>query len=166
MRRITMSRLLSMIAYVGFALALLAAGCGSDDDDDAGEAGTQPPVTATVASSPATAPSPTAASPTAAASPTVAALPTTAAIPTLPPDLPEPVRAAVEQAADDANTTVDQVELLGFNEEEWSNSGLGCPVEGQFYAQVITPGYRVVVRVEGRELEYHTDLRGSVVLCR
>jgi hypothetical protein len=34
------------------------------------------------------------------------------------------------------------------------------------YAQVVTPGFVVVVSGAGKELEYHADSRGRVVLCQ
>jgi hypothetical protein len=33
------------------------------------------------------------------------------------------------------------------------------------YAQVLTPGYLVVVEVNGTRSEFHTDERGNVVRC-
>jgi hypothetical protein len=56
--------------------------------------------------------------------------------------------------------TVETVEA-----REWSDSSLGCPRQGQMYAQVLTPGFLVVITSSGRRLEYHTDQRGRVVLC-
>src|SRR5581483_4748209 len=38
---------------------------------------------------------------------------------------------------------------------EWSDSSLGCPVQGQMYAQVITPGYLIVLVANGQTYEYH-----------
>jgi hypothetical protein len=34
------------------------------------------------------------------------------------------------------------------------------------YAQVITPGFRVVMEAKGHNYEYHTDEHSSVVLCQ
>jgi hypothetical protein len=33
------------------------------------------------------------------------------------------------------------------------------------YAQVVTPGYMVVLESAGKTYEFHTDLRSKVVLC-
>ena len=49
--------------------------------------------------------------------------------------------------------------------QEWSDSSLGCPQPGAMYAQVITPGFRIVIAAGARQLEYHADERGRVVLC-
>ncbi len=48
---------------------------------------------------------------------------------------------------------------------EWSDASLGCPREQLAYAQVITPGFLIVVEVGGNRLNYHTDANGRFVLC-
>jgi hypothetical protein len=75
------------------------------------------------------------------------------------------VQAAIAQAAVDAGVDVDDIELISYAGEEWSSAALGCPQPGKFYAQVITPGYSVMLRVSGLEREYHTDLSERVVSC-
>ena len=60
------------------------------------------------------------------------------------------------------NATITVVELEAV---DWPDSSLGCPVDGEFYAQVITPGFRIVVEVGGQRTELHTDLEGNVVGC-
>ncbi len=60
----------------------------------------------------------------------------------------------------DATITVVALEAV-----DWPDSSLGCPVEGELYAQVITPGYRLVVEVDGARTEIHTDLAGNAATC-
>jgi len=79
--------------------------------------------------------------------------------------LPAPVEAALQAAAVELGVAVDELTLVSMERREWPDTGLGCPREGEFYAQVITPGYLVVVGGGGRELEYHTDDGSNVVLC-
>ena len=79
--------------------------------------------------------------------------------------LPEPVAAAVADAAAQLGVGVDEVTVVSMERREWPDAGLGCPQPGGFYAQVITPGYLVVIQGAGRELEYHTDEGTNVVLC-
>jgi len=50
-------------------------------------------------------------------------------------------------------------------EKSWSDTSLGCPRPGMFYAQVITPGYLITLEVKGEKYEYHTDLE-RIILCR
>jgi len=49
---------------------------------------------------------------------------------------------------------------------EWSDASLGCPQEGLMYAQVITPGYKLVFDLAGTPYAVHTDSDGSnMVIC-
>jgi hypothetical protein len=58
----------------------------------------------------------------------------------------------------------EQVTLLGSEPVQWRDTSLGCPQPGMMYAQVIVPGYRLLLRAEGREYEAHTDQRGNKIL--
>ncbi len=49
--------------------------------------------------------------------------------------------------------------------QEWSNSCLDAAAEGEACAEVITPGFVIVIEVEGPHYEYHTDLNGNVRLA-
>jgi hypothetical protein len=60
----------------------------------------------------------------------------------------------------DATITVVVLEAV-----DWPDSSLGCPEDGMFYAQVITPGYRIVVDVDGERTVIHTDLVGNAATC-
>lgn len=79
--------------------------------------------------------------------------------------LPAPVEAALQAAAVELGVGVDALTVVSMERREWPDTGLGCPQPGEFYAQVITPGYLVIVQGAGRELEYHTDDGTNVVLC-
>jgi hypothetical protein len=48
---------------------------------------------------------------------------------------------------------------------DWPDSSLGCPQPGMTYAQFVTPGYRVLLEVDGQAYEMHTDTRQTAVLC-
>ena len=49
---------------------------------------------------------------------------------------------------------------------EWSDASLGCPQEGQGYAQVITPGYRLVFDLAGTPYAVHSNADGTnMVIC-
>ena len=54
--------------------------------------------------------------------------------------------------------------LITFEPVEWPDAGLGCPKPGMMYAQVVTPGFRLVFEYEGRQYEYHTDQDDSTVV--
>jgi hypothetical protein len=48
----------------------------------------------------------------------------------------------------------------------WPDASLGCPQKGRMYAQVLTPGYRLVLSSGTTDFEYHTDDYRRVVLYR
>jgi hypothetical protein len=91
-------------------------------------------------------------------------MPTPSLSPSTPPDAP--IERVLEDAASRLGVTaatlsVDQVEA-----REWGDSSLGCPRPGELYSQVVTPGFLIVVSGSGKQLEYHSDTRGRVVLCQ
>lgn len=55
------------------------------------------------------------------------------------------------------------IKLLSVEAVEWRDTSLGCPQPGMIYAQVITPGFRVMLAVGRRTYQYHTD-RGQVAV--
>ena len=49
---------------------------------------------------------------------------------------------------------------------DWPDASLGCPQEGQVYAQVVTPGFSLVFEVQGQTYEVHTDREATqLVRC-
>jgi hypothetical protein len=76
--------------------------------------------------------------------------------------VPEAIIAAI---AKELGVDVDAVQVVSAEPRQWPDTSLGCPKPGKMYAQVITPGYRVAVEVNGARLEFHTDEQGHVVRC-
>ncbi|MER3438500.1 MAG: hypothetical protein C4346_13460 [Chloroflexota bacterium] len=85
----------------------------------------------------------------------------------LPEDLANSalIQAILADAASQLGVGPDQVIIVAIEPVDWPDTSLGCPKEGEFYAQVITPGYRVIVARGDRRLEYHTDRAANFVLC-
>jgi hypothetical protein len=67
--------------------------------------------------------------------------------------------------AEDLGVPSETVKVISMEPRNWPDSSLGCPQPDMLYAQVVTPGYLVVVDVSGERIEYHTDERGTVVRC-
>jgi len=79
---------------------------------------------------------------------------------------PELAAVVVSDVASEQGLLPEDVAFLICEPAEWSDAGLGCPGTGTVYAQVITPGYRILVEAGGIKYEVHTDEMGeSVVLC-
>jgi hypothetical protein len=68
-----------------------------------------------------------------------------------------------ERAAQDRQADAATVEIVSVERTEWSDSCLGLGGPAESCAFVITPGYRVVVEVEGTEYAYRTDLTGDAI---
>jgi hypothetical protein len=47
----------------------------------------------------------------------------------------------------------------------WPDGSLGCPIPGQVYIQVVTPGYWIVFQVNGKTYDYRATQRGAIQLC-
>lgn len=88
---------------------------------------------------------------------------------TLPAEIDPEARAAVQLAIDDLVQRIavkrSAVQVLRAQAVEWPDTSLGCPKEGMMYAQVITPGFLVLLLAEGEVYEYHTDWGRHAVLC-
>jgi hypothetical protein len=56
-----------------------------------------------------------------------------------------------------------QIEVVSVEPMEWPDACLGISSPDLMCAQVITPGYRVVLAVDGQEYVYHTNADGSNV---
>ena len=76
---------------------------------------------------------------------------------------------AVDAALADAETQfgVDESAIVVESAEfqVWSNSCLDAAEEGAACAAIVTPGFVIVLDVEGTQYEYHTDLNGNVRLA-
>jgi hypothetical protein len=73
--------------------------------------------------------------------------------------------AAVANLSEKTGTPASEISLVSMEAVDWSDASLGCPQEGYMYAQVITPGFLIVLEAQGQPYEYHTDRTGNVVLC-
>jgi hypothetical protein len=47
----------------------------------------------------------------------------------------------------------------------WPDGSLGCPVPGEMYVQVLTPGYRLVFEADDVRYDYRLTEAGAVSLC-
>ena len=81
------------------------------------------------------------------------------------PAVDQEVALLVSAIARDLEVPGDTVRVLMVEPRDWPDSSLGCPQPDMLYAQVITPGYLIMVEVSGEEIEYHADERGNVIRC-
>ncbi|MCX6047530.1 MAG: hypothetical protein NT075_20695 [Chloroflexi bacterium] len=70
----------------------------------------------------------------------------------------------IKKLADTLHVAEDAVTVVSNTSTEWPDACLGVVQPGIMCAQVITPGYLVVLTANGQQYEYHTDQTGSQVL--
>lgn len=102
--------------------------------------------------------------PTALPTPALSLVPTItrSALPASPtavkdPTLEKLIEDAKEDLAQRANVPESVITVSSAEPVEWRDTSLGCPAEGMMYAQVITPGYRIVLEANGQTYEYHAS---------
>ena len=83
--------------------------------------------------------------------------------------LSSPARWAIQTAKEDLSRKLGlsprEISLVSIEAAQWPDASLGCPQPGMMYAQVITPGFRTVLKAGGHEYVYHTDQADQIVLC-
>jgi hypothetical protein len=72
---------------------------------------------------------------------------------------------AKQDLAERLDVDVSDIDLTEQEQVEWSDSSLGCPQTGLAYLPVVTPGYRIIFEIGGKQHIYHTDLREQIVYC-
>lgn len=72
--------------------------------------------------------------------------------------------AVINFAAKELKVDPQTIEVIEIKEAEWPDVCFGLPKSGEFCAQVITPGYSILIRVAGVEYRYRTDKEGIVII--
>jgi hypothetical protein len=70
---------------------------------------------------------------------------------------PEAVLSAVNNLAQSVGVDVNQVQVINSEQVEWPDACLGLPQGDESCAQVITPGFRVLLEINGVQYEVRTD---------
>jgi hypothetical protein len=76
---------------------------------------------------------------------------------------PEYVRAAMQALATARNFQLNEISTVSVEAVEWSDACLGLGGPAESCAQVITPGYRIILKAGEEEFEFHTDATGQSV---
>ncbi len=58
---------------------------------------------------------------------------------------------------------INQVELVSVQQEQWPNACLGLQQQNEACAQVVTPGYQVLLKVNGQMYQVRTDTSGQQI---
>lgn len=70
----------------------------------------------------------------------------------------------ISKVAGNLGIAAEQIKLVSSEDVEWPDSCLGIETEGIGCAEVITAGQRILLDVDGKQVEYRTNEDGSVVL--
>ena len=76
---------------------------------------------------------------------------------------PAAVAAAQQALADLLTIDPPSITVVSVDSVDWPDACLGVPTPGAC-AQVITPGYRIILSVSGQSYEFHSNQDGSLVL--
>jgi len=79
------------------------------------------------------------------------------------PDLTPAQRIAMSTVAKNLGLSVDKIKLISTKAMDWPDSCLGISVEGVACAEVITPGFQIMLEANGMQMEYHTNQDGTVI---
>ena len=74
--------------------------------------------------------------------------------------------AARDEAAKALGVPPNQVTVETVEPVQWRDASLGCAEPGKVFAQVITPGLRIVVSAAGQRHQVHADGNGRAVVCQ
>lgn len=100
-----------------------------------------------------------------AARPSPSATPVFATLTPEPDVLPEGVARAITLLASASGASPQFIRLDSWDRTAWPDSSLGCPEPGKSYAQVVTPGWKIVLSAPDGQHEFHADAGGRLVDC-
>jgi hypothetical protein len=75
------------------------------------------------------------------------------------------IEKAKNNLAQRLSVSISEINLVDAKAVTWPNASLGCPQEGMFYAEVLTPGYLILLSTGGMEYEYHAGRSMEVFYC-
>lgn len=75
------------------------------------------------------------------------------------------VQLAKESFAGELQISAEEIQVSAIAAVVWPDASLGCPLPAMVYAQVMTPGYIIVLEVAGKKYPFHTDESTIAILC-
>jgi hypothetical protein len=101
-----------------------------------------------------------------AGAPTIAPDPPQETFPLFDTEVPQQLmEAVVDEAAFLGQVGLGDVRIVRAEAVTWSDASLGCPEEDMMYAQVLTPGYWVVLEAGGQQFDFRASETGTPRLC-
>jgi hypothetical protein len=78
-----------------------------------------------------------------------------------PPDPPYAVVAAEEMLSEALVIPVDEINYIAYERTEWPDACLGFAEEGEMCAEVLTPGWKIILEAGSKNYEFHADQNGE-----
>ena len=75
------------------------------------------------------------------------------------------VEQAKEELAQQLSIPVNEIDLIEAEATTRPDASLGCPQAGMTYAQVVTPGYRILLEANGQVYAYYADSNKQLINC-
>ena len=73
--------------------------------------------------------------------------------------------AAIDDLSKRTGIPKSDIKVVSVEAVEWPDASVGCPQPDKMYAQVVTPGYLIILEAGGQTYEYHSAGAG-VGLCQ
>jgi hypothetical protein len=86
-------------------------------------------------------------------------------MPSLDPTLNAIVSLVKNDLKEKTGVGLEKIHILEIEAVEWPDSSLGCGQPGEVYMPVITPGFRILLEVDGQVYSYHTNTTNRFILC-
>lgn len=71
--------------------------------------------------------------------------------------LEELIALAKADLAQRLGINIEEISVQSIVKKTWSDASLGCPEKGKLYAQVITPGYLIILETGGKTYDYRAS---------
>lgn len=81
------------------------------------------------------------------------------------PGLQDLIKKAKEDLAIRLSVSVEEISVKEAVKVIWRDSSLGCPQIGMLYAQVLTPGYLILLEYADKDYEYHAADGPNIIYC-
>lgn len=77
------------------------------------------------------------------------------------PGQPEAVQAAINSLSETTGAAASEIQIVSVEHVEWTDSCLGLGGPAESCLTVITPGWKIVLSVDDKQYEFHTDETGT-----
>jgi len=81
------------------------------------------------------------------------------------PELSQQLTEAIQDLAGRLDVQSDDIKVIVEKNVTWRDGSLGCPQKGMMYTQALVEGTLIVLRVEGRDYQYHSGQGRAPFYC-